>query len=217
MRTWAEESFQDMEVKRVKRRESAKRMEHQGVGADEVENKYIQDRGRKIQVVGSDVAALYPSLEAIEVARIVYNAVLETEVKFAGINFTEACRMIALTSSEQECRLGPLKRVLPVRRSNKGTRPGITGEDPLSADTGSQDQWKFPPLRNGLTEVEKRQITAQVMQKSVLAIFQTHTYSFAQKFYLQKRVGPIGLRSTCCVARLVMMGWDQEFLEVVGK
>ena len=36
MRTWAEESFQDMEVKRVKRRESAKRMEHQGVGADEV-------------------------------------------------------------------------------------------------------------------------------------------------------------------------------------
>ena len=90
--------------------------------------------------------------------------------------------MIALTSSEQECRLGPLKSVLPVRRSNKGTRPGITGEDPLSADTGSQDQWKFPPLRNGLTKVEKRQITAQVMQKSLLAIFQTHTYSFAKKF-----------------------------------
>ena len=51
----------------------------------------------KIQVVGSDVAALYPSLEAIEVDRIVYNAVMETEVKFSGINFTEACRMIALT------------------------------------------------------------------------------------------------------------------------
>ena len=65
---------------------------------------------------------------------------METEVKFSGINFTEACRMIALTSSEQECRLGPLKRVLPVRRSKNGTRPGITGEDPLSADTGSQDQ-----------------------------------------------------------------------------
>ena len=72
-------------------------------------------------------------------------------------------------------------------------------------------------MRYGLTNDEKKQITAQVMQKSVLAIFQTHTYNFAQKFFLQKRGGPIELRSTCCVARLVMMWWDQEFLEVVKK
>ena len=87
-------------------------------------------------------------------ARIVYNAVMDSDVKFSGMNYTEAARMIALTSSEQECRLGPLKRVLPTRRSKNGTRPGITGEDPLSADTCSQDQWKFPPLgKNGLTKV----------------------------------------------------------------
>ena len=67
-----------------------------------VENKYIQDRGIKIQLVGSDVAALYPSLEAVEVARIVYNAVMVSDFKFDGMNFTEACRMIALNSSEQE-------------------------------------------------------------------------------------------------------------------
>ena len=85
--------------------------------------------------MGSDVAALYPSLEAIEVARIVYNAVMESDVKFSGMNYTEAASMIALTSSEQECRLGPLKRVLPTRRSKNGTTLGITGEDPLSADT----------------------------------------------------------------------------------
>ena len=85
----------------------------------------------------------------------------------------------------------------------------------MSPDTGSQDQWEFPNLRNGLTKTEKRMVTAQVMQKAVLAIFQTHTYSFATKYFLQKRGGPIGLRSTCCVARLVMMWWDKEFLEIV--
>ena len=216
LRTWAQESYQDLEIKRVKRREAARRME--GVKAEDVDNKFVQDRSTRIQVVGSDVAALYPSLEAIEVARIVYNAVMESEVIFKGVNYTEAARMIALTSSEQECRLGPLRRVLPRRRSNQGTRPGITGEDPLSGDTGSQDQWKFPPLgKNGLTTLEKRMLIAQVMQKSVLAIFQTHTYSFGRKFFLQKRGGPIGLRSTCCVARLVMMWWDKEFLEVAKK
>ena len=60
-------------------------------------------------------------------------------------------------------------------------------------------------------------VVAQVMQKCVLAIFKTHTYRFVEKFYLQKRGGPIGLRSTCAVARLIMMWWDEEFLEIVRR
>ena len=95
-------------------------------------------------------------------------------------------------------------------------RPGITGEDLLGAESGSQEQWEFPSLgKRGLTKEEKMMVVAQVAQKSVLAIFKTHTYRFAKKFYLQKRGGPIGLRSTCCIARLVMLWWDQEFLDVV--
>ena len=87
-----------------------------------------------------------------------------------------------------------------------GTRPGITGEDPLSKDTGNQDQWEYPNLgSNGLTLKEKQLVMANVMKTAVLAIFKCHTYSFDQKFYLQLRGGPIGLRSSCCVARLVML------------
>ena len=58
-------------------------------------------------------------------------------------------------------------------------------------------------------------VIATVMQKNVLALFKTHTYSFSQKYFLQMKGGPIGLRSTCCVARLVMLWWDQKFLEAV--
>ena len=36
--------------------------------------------------------ALYPSLEAIEVADIVYNAMMETNIKFDNINWVEACK-----------------------------------------------------------------------------------------------------------------------------
>ena len=82
-----------------------------------------------------------------------------------------------------------------IRRYVNGSRPGITGEDPLGPDTGSQDQWKFLPLgKNGLTRLEKRMVVVQVAQKSVLAAFKTHTYTFANKFFLQNRGGPIGLR-----------------------
>ena len=143
----------------------------------------------------------------MDVAEIVYEAVLKTKIKFENIDWLEGCKYIALTSTEQECRLGPLKRVLPRRRCVTGTRPGITGEDPLSKDTGNQDQWEFPNLDNGLTKKEKQLVKAKVMKTVVLTIFKTHTYSFDQRFYLQQEGGPIGLSSTCCVARLVMLRW----------
>ena len=83
--------------------------------SDTVNSRWLQDRGTRVQVIGADVEALYPSLEAVEVAEIVYNAMLETKVKFDNVEWLEACKYIALTSTEQECRLGPLKRVLPRR------------------------------------------------------------------------------------------------------
>ena len=170
-----EDEFPEMEFEYISRKDSSKRKGSRGVQSNKVDNKLIQDRSVKLQIVGSDVAALYPSLDAVEVARIIYNAIMETEIKFSGVDYMEACRLIALTSTEQECRLSKLRRILPKRRSKQGTRPGITGEDPLGPEVGSQDQWKFPPLPNGLTALEKKMVLATVMQKNVLAIFKTHT------------------------------------------
>ena len=38
-----------------------------------------------------------------------------------------------------------------------------------------------------------------------------------RKFYLQQQGGPIGLRSTCCIARIVMRWWDRQLTEVMAK
>ena len=88
--------FEDRVVKEIKRREASRRMDR-GVVRSSVLNK-----GAKIQIVGSDMEALYPSLEAVEVAEIVYNAMMDTEVKFDNIDWQEGCKYIALTSTEQE-------------------------------------------------------------------------------------------------------------------
>jgi hypothetical protein len=88
----------------------------------------------------------------------------------------------------------------------------------MGPDVGSQEQWKFPNMkRNPLTKLEKKMIVAEVTKKSVLAIFKTHTYRFANIFFLQRKGRPIGLRSACCIALLVMLWWDEEFLEVLKK
>ena len=43
----------------------------------------------------------------------------------------------------------------------------------------------------------------------------THVYSFDGKIFIQKEGGPIGLRSTCAVARVVMNEWDARWLETL--
>ena len=49
--------FEDMEL-RTKRRRDCSRLERGVLKSDQIDNKYVQDRGAKIQVVGSDVEAL---------------------------------------------------------------------------------------------------------------------------------------------------------------
>ena len=110
LRKMVPEDFPDLDIRKVRRRESSRRLDGRGLDSTKTQNSLIQDHSKKIRIVGIDVEALYPSLEAVEVAQIVYKAVMETEVKFVGVDLQEACRLIALTSSEQECRLGPLNK-----------------------------------------------------------------------------------------------------------
>ena len=205
----------DIEVQKISRRALTRRGQSMLV-AREVENKLVQDKTKNMVIVGADVEALYPSLEDTQVAEIIFKAVMGSNVKFDGVNHQEGARYIALNSTEQECRTGPLRRILPRRRHVAGTRPGVTGAGPLGPECGDQEQWVF---REGvkLTEVEKRLIVATVLKKAVLLLFRSHIYSFGCKNFLQRVGGPIGLRSTCAIARLVMLWWDTELLSLVSS
>ena len=185
------------------------------VGGREVNNSQVQDRDKKMLVVGSDVEALYPSLEDMAVAEICYKAVMESKVKFEGVNYREAVLYVALNWTAQQCRLSKLRRVLPRRAKNSGTRPGMTGEEALDAGGKASKQWVWPKVC--LTEEEKRMIVATVIQIGVLVMFSTHVYQFAGRFFLQKKGGPIGLRSTCAVARLTMLEWDRIWLRMLEE
>ena len=46
-------------------------------------------------------------------------------------------------------------------------------------------------------------------------MFETHLYTFNGKVYKQKKGGPIGLRGTCALARLVMCSWDRAWKELM--
>ena len=120
-------------------------------------------------------------------------------------------RFLVLGRDEPWCRSSKLRRLLPWRRSKKGTRPGLTGVGPLGPDTNDEKQWKFPSVE--LTEVEKRMIMAEVLRLSIEIMYTTHIYSFGGRSYKQREGGPIGLRSMCALSRVVMARWDCKWKE----
>ena len=50
----------------------------------------------------------------------------------------------------------------------------------------------------------------------VIVMMNTHVYEFNGETFLQKAGRPIGLRSTCAVARVVMNAWDSRWMELVS-
>ena len=75
---------------------------------------------------------------------------------------------------------------------------------------GSQEQWIFPEVV--LSKEDKRRILAAVIRVVVEVLFSNHLYTFGGKTFRQKKGGPIGLRATCAIARLVMHMWDKVWL-----
>ena len=57
-------------------------------------------------------------------------------------------------------------------------------------------------------------IVATVVKIGVLVMMNTHIYTWNGESYLQRAGGPIGLRSTCAVARVVMNEWDARWKDL---
>ena len=108
-----------------------------------------------------------------------------------------------------EVQRSPLQRVLPRRSAKGGMRPGV------SANPKKIENWIFP--EDGMSEYEERLIVATATQIGVLVSMNTHQYSFNGQTYLQQSGGPIGLRATCAISRVVMNTWDGKLMEVLAE
>ena len=167
-----------------------------------VDNNVVQDVSIPLVIIGTDVVSLYPNLKWDPAGEQVYQAIMETDIKFEGINYKEGVRYLALVRGFDWCKASSLRRVLPERRFAKGGWPGITGAGPLGPGVNDEDQWDFPIVE--LTDKEKKMIIGEIMRMSVEVLFKTHCYSFKGSTFRQSDGGPIGLRGTCAIARVVM-------------
>ena len=173
----------------------------------------LQEQTEPMVIIGTDVINLYPSLDITMVVGEVEEAILKSGIKWQDIDYLEGARYIALNWSEQQCRTSKLARVLPRRRYTGGSRPGLRGAGPQGGARGDQEQWVFPHVR--LSSAEKDLVVATVVQIATEAMFKHHFYGFGGKKFQQMGGGPIGLRGTCTLARLVMQIFDGRWMDRV--
>ena len=169
---------------------------------DTIRKEVVQDE-EDLVVTGADVEGLYPNLSDIEVAQICFEAIMNSDIKFENIDYQKAGKYVAMHLTEDEQRRSPLARILPRRKSGvRGVRPGV------SSNPNNDECWTYP--KGERTDFEERMIVAMAVQIGIIAVMNTHQYSFNGKTFLQKAGGPIGLRSTCAAARVVMNEWDSR-------
>ena len=153
------------------------------------------------------MVGLYPALLKKESAEEGYQAIMEADISWEGGNWKEGVRFIILNRSQIWCETSKLGRLLPYRRYKHGTRPGVTGKGPMGPEADDEFQWVFRNLDNIIT-MDKRMIVAEIVKIGIETMYSTHMCSFGGNTYKQTDGGPIGLRSMCALAHVIMSRWD---------
>ena len=161
---------------------------------------------------------LFPSLKASESGKVVRGATIsiieETDFNVEGLDYKEMAKYIRMNLSDKEISERNLMRLMPVRKFRKGRMPGMTGSAALKK---TDEDEKFIYSNVELSKGEKTNIFATCLEIAVSFMFKNHVYSFGGENYLQTDSGPIGLRITMAVARLVMGEWGQRMRNILNE
>ena len=86
--------------------------------------------------------------------------------------------------------------------------------EPPNNKVDQEEAWLFP---GELPPQQRKKIIGKVLEVAVRTTFRNHIYMYGNKLYRQLKGGPIGLRLTGVVARLVMDQWAKLFLSTLAN
>jgi hypothetical protein len=163
-------------------------------------------------LLGNNVVGLFPNIKSKNSARIVRYKVEESSLEFEGFDYKQGGRYIVM-NRHYTGDLKPLWNVLPWRRKNKGTAPGMSSAAVNAVEDNPEYQWIYPKAQP--TKLQMRQIISRCCEIAVRILFEHFVYKFGTTWYHQSSGGPIGARVTMVVARLVMSDWGKRYKKVL--
>ena len=161
-------------------------------------------------MVGTDVKALFPSILDLEGARVVKEAVMESDIVWDSIDHMAALRYLTIVGGTDYMKEIGLGRYMPRWKGDRVDLTTVGGEK-------SHDSRSWKEYKQHVPDHIKKKIVARVLETAVIICMGTHTYTFCGKTYLQESGGPIGMRFTASLANLIMKKWDTRWLKLCER
>ena len=171
----------------------------------------------KLTVGSMDVDKFYPNMDIDQTAEEAKLEIIESSVEVKGVNTEEVALYLACSMSQEEIDQEGLTDVVHRRRSNKGSRPGLT----CKAITGGpkirgEDKSWLPPQKEP-TSQQRKHMLGCLVKCTVKLVMKNHFYSFNNKIRKQKKGGAIGNLLTEKLAKLLMKRFDRKFKALFKK
>ena len=165
----------------------------------------------KYSLVGSDVKALYPSIQSESTGKIIRTRIEKTRLEFEGFSQEKALAYVAmnldLTTDIQE-----IEHLLPTRKSGKNSKLKISA---IKQDWDPRDKFEFK--NEPISYQDRKKIIARVVEIATRALFENHAYKFGNEHFKQEKGGSIGDRWTGCASELVMQSWSEEYEKILTR
>jgi hypothetical protein len=163
--------------------------------------------------IGSlDVVSMFPNLKAVPVSKMAGRAVLESSVEFAGVDYQMVGIYLALSYPRHELVKLGLSDFIPIREVKPGGRSKITiSSVECRSPKLAKEKWIFSPKSPSWSE--RKLMLSKAVEVGVRECFRNHLYTFNGQVYRQTEGGPIGLRLSMAISRLVMAMWDKMLME----
>ena len=171
--------------------------------------KILTKEEMSITMIGSDVVALYPSIQAKSTGLIVRKSIQETELKFEGFDEKMGLAYIVI-NKEISSGTSEIEHMLPTRKYKKGSKPTMSS---VNLKWDPESQWNFPPVEIGLKE--KKIILSIVVEIALITLFQNFTYKFGGVIYHQVEGSPIGVRASGAASELVMQAFSILYQDIL--
>ena len=135
---------------------------------------------------------------------------MSSKIDFEDIDYQMALKYITLVGGNKLLDRNGLLRVKPKWKGKREDKLTIGGD-------AAKGESNWSHSSKTLFARDKKMILAVFVEILVHLVMSTHVYKFGGKFYLQLEGGPIGLRSTACLASLIMKMWDCAWMKLLKR
>ena len=172
---------------------------------------------QKLYMIGFDAVALYPSMKEQNTARICREQLVDIvkggDMTIQGIDIEKVTMYIRI-NRKMTSNIGKLWKYLPYRKKKGGVEPGMNSRG-VKQNNEDNDQWIWP--KREVPEADRTELIGIMLEIGVRIMFRNLIYSFGGEYYLQTEGGPIGIRGTGAVSKLVTRDFCQKLKRVLEE